>query len=101
MADLGTELAELRSFVQTLKAARDEQKRKEQSDRWVRWVSLWIVFLAGCTALASQQHAGFGGKGVRELNHAAIQQGMASNNWAWFQSAGIKLHLYEFEKERR
>src|SRR5206468_8014660 len=100
MNDLNKEIADLRSFVGFLKADRDEAKRKEQSERWTKWVSLSIVFLAVGAALASQQHGGFGGAGVRELNNAAIEQGIATNKWSYYQANSVKLHLYEFEKRR-
>jgi hypothetical protein len=101
MSEITKEISELRAFVQYLKADRDEQKRKEASERWTKWVSLSIVFLAVGAALASQQHGGFSGKSVRELNQAAIAQGLATNKWSYYQSVSIKLHMYTFEKERR
>jgi hypothetical protein len=100
MSDLGKELGELRSFVQYLKADRDAQKQKEEREKWTRWVSLTIVFLAVAAALANQQYGSFSGRAVRALNHAAIAQGNATNQWSYFQSVSIKLHMYKFEKRR-
>jgi hypothetical protein len=99
--DLSKEIGELRSFVAYLKADADEKKRSEEIEKWTRWVSLSIVFLAVGAALASQQDAGFSGRALRGLNSAAIEQGKATNHWSWYQSVAIKLHLYEFEAERR
>lgn len=101
MAELNKELAELRSYVQYLKLDRDEEKRKQASESWTKWVSLSIVFLAVAAALASQQHGSFSARSMRALNYAAIEQGLASNQWSYYQANSIKLHLYKFEQERR
>ena len=37
---------------------------------------------------------------MRSLNHAAIAQGNATNQWSYFQAVSIKLHMYQFEKRR-
>ena len=100
MNDLHTELAELRNYVAYLKADRDAIKAKENSEKWTKWVSLTIVFLAVGAALANQQYGGFSGAGVRALNNAAIAQGNATNKWSYYQSVSIKLHMYKFEKRR-
>jgi len=99
--DLSKEIGDLRSFVAYLKAEADDRKRQADRDKWIKWVSLSIVFLAVGAALANQQHAGFAGRALRGLNSASIEQGKATNHWSWYQSSSIKLHLYEFEAERR
>jgi hypothetical protein len=101
MTEPNKELAELRSYVQYLKLDREEEKRKEAREGWTKWVSLSIVFLAVAAALANQQQGSFSGRSVSGLNQAAIEQGLASNQWSYYQANSIKLHLYEFEKERR
>lgn len=100
MNDLSKEIGELRSYVGYLKADRDEQKRKEEREKWTKWVSLSIVFLAVGAALSNQQYSSFSGQEVKQLNHASIEQGLASNQWSYYQANSIKLHLYEFEKRR-
>ena len=100
MNELQKELADLRSFVEFLKSDRVAQKAKEDSEKWTRWVSLTIVFLAVAAALANQQYGAFSGRAVRSLNHAAIAQGNATNKWSYYMSVSIKLHMYKFEKRR-
>lgn len=100
MNELQKELSDLRSYVEFLKADRLAAKKKEDSEKWTRWVSLTIVFLAVAAALANQQYGGFSGRAVRSLSHAAIAQGNATNKWSYFSSVSIKLHMYEFEARR-
>src|SRR5262245_6401620 len=90
----------LQAFLEVLRRDRAEPKRKEAATLWTRWVSLWIAVLAVFTALGSQQHGKFVSATIRELNQAAISQGIATNLWAWYQSTSVKLHVYEFERWR-
>lgn len=98
MPELQNELTELRTYVKLL---RDERKRSEERETWTRWVTLSIVFLAVGAALAFQQYGNFSGRGMRQLNYAAIEQGKANDQWAYYQAVSIKLHLYRFELGRR
>jgi hypothetical protein len=96
--ELKTELAEMKSYIQLLKSDRDEARRKEEAERWTRYVALTIVFMAVAAAFASQQQGAFSGKGIKELYQAGIEQGKATNQWSYYQSVSIKLHMYQFEK---
>lgn len=94
-------LSEVQSLMTVITEDREAQKKKELAERWTKWVSLWVVFLAVGGALTSQQQTSFSGKSTRELNQAAIEQGLATNTWSYYQSVSIKAHLYGIEAQRK
>jgi hypothetical protein len=98
LKELKGEISEVKSYVSALKGDRDEAKRTAIADRWTKWVALSIVFLAVAAAFASQRQGAYSGVGIKELYQAGIEQGRATNEWSYYQSASIKLHMYEFER---
>lgn len=55
-------------------------------ERWVAWVALTTALLAGMAAVASSMSSHHESEGV-------LEQIKASDNWAWYQSKGIKRDL--------
>src|SRR5262245_4301300 len=98
LKELRNDIGEVRSHIQGMKAEREAAKAIADSERWTKWVALSIVFLAVAAAFASQRGGSYSGDGIKELYRAGIEQGKATNQWSYYQSVSIKLHMYEFEK---
>ena len=59
-----------------------------------------MIFLAVLTAFATQKGGGFSSAVMKQLNEATYNQTKASDEWAFFQAKGIKLSLFEMERDR-
>ncbi len=64
----------------------------EQKAVWLNYLSATTVIIALCATLATFKGGGYGTK-------ALLTQSKASDQWAFFQSKGIKQYLYEIQKE--
>ena len=91
MTDLQKELGELKQFIVDLKADRAEVKTKEKREAWTKYVSLTVVIIAVLAAITSQW-AGKYSSGTQ------INQALASDQWAYYQSKSIKQHLFEVSR---
>lgn len=97
---MSTDLDELKALVATLKADQQAQKDKEKRDAWTKYVSLSMICLAVLTAIATQRGAGYSSATMKQLNEATFNQAEASDQWAFYQSKGIKQSIYELERDR-
>lgn len=94
-----TNLDELKGLVAEIRADHQAQKAKEKRDAWTKFVSLSMIFLAVLAAFATQKGGGFSSAVVKQLNEATFNQTKAADEWAFFQAKGIKLSLYEIERD--
>jgi len=94
-------LDELKGLVAEIRADHQAQRAKEKRDAWTKYVSLSMIFLAVLAAFATQKGGGFSSAVVKQLNEATYNQTKASDAWAFFQAKGIKLSLYELEREHQ
>ncbi len=97
---MSTDLNELNALVATLKADQLAQKEKEKRDAWTKYVSLSMICLAVLAAIATQKGAGFSSATMKQLNEATYNQALASDEWAHYQSKGIKQSIFEQERDR-
>jgi cation transport ATPase len=64
----------------------------ETKEPWLNYLALTTVILAVCATLATFKGGGYS---TRSL----LSQTMASDQWAYYQAKGVKLNLYEVNKE--
>src|ERR1041384_741000 len=100
MPDLQTELAELKSFIADLKADRAAAKEKEKREAWTKYVSLTIVVIAVCAAIATQWAGKYSSRTLAKLNDATFFQAKASDQWSYYQAKSIKQNLYELSRSQ-
>ena len=93
-------LDELKGLVAEIRADHQAQKAKEKRDAWTKYVSLSMIFLAVLAAFSTQKGGGYSTAVIKQLNEATFNQSEASDQWAYFQAKGIKLNLYEIERDR-
>jgi flagellar basal body-associated protein FliL len=92
-----TDLDELKQLVVELRAEHAAQKEKERRERWTRYVSLTMVFIAVLAAIAMLKGGGYSTRSLKEMNEATFNQTQASDQWSYFEAKSIKLNLYEIE----
>ena len=94
-----TDLDELKALVAELRADHTAQKEKEKSERWTKYVSLTMVFIAVLAAIATLKGGGYSTRTLKEMNEATFNQTQASDQWSYFEAKSIKENLYELELE--
>ena len=100
MNDLQTELNELKTFIADLKADRAATKEKEKREAWTKYVSLTVVIIAVCAAIATQWSGKYGSRVLVQLNTATYNQSQASDQWSFYQAKSIKQNLYEVSRNQ-
>lgn len=66
---------------------------EEKKDKWLNYLALSSVVIAVCATLSTFKAGNFSTKSV-------LSQTQASDQWAYFQSKGIKAYLYELQKDK-
>ena len=74
---------------------RDEVKEKLEHTRemWINYLALTTVVLAVCATLASFKLEHYSVESV-------LEQGLASDQWAYYQAKGIKRYLYGLQHDK-
>src|ERR1017187_8302374 len=90
-----SDLDELKSLVAELRA--EHVVQKEKRERWTKYVSLTMVFIAVLAAIATLKGGGFSTRTLKEMNEATFNQTQASDQWSYFEAKSIKQNLYEIE----
>ena len=81
---------DIQELIRSIAEERRSAKEKEQRERWTRYVSLMVVVLAVATGISSLKAGGFSTKVV-------LNQGLASDQWAYYQAKSIKQRIAELE----
>jgi hypothetical protein len=71
----------------------EETMAEEKKEPWLNYLALTTVLFAVCATLSTLKGGGYG-------TRAVMSQSQASDQWAYFQSKGIKSYVYELQKER-
>ena len=100
MNDLQKEICELKEFIAALKADREAAKEKEKREAWTKYVSLSVVIIAVCAAIATQWAGKYSSRTLAQLNDATYNQAQASDQWAFYQAKSIKQNLYEVSRSQ-
>jgi hypothetical protein len=93
MADLQSELIELKQFIADLKADRVAAKEKEQRESWTKYVSLSVVIIAVFAGIDAQWAGKYGGM-------SQMSQALASDEWNYYQAQSLKQHLFEVTRRQ-
>lgn len=64
-----------------------------KSDAWLNYLALTTVIFAVCATLSTFKGGGYSTKSV-------ITQAQASDEWAYYQSKGIKSYIYQLQAEK-
>jgi hypothetical protein len=98
MAELHSDLHEIKDLVAEIKADRTAAREKERREAWTRYVSLSVVIIAVLAAIATQWSGKYSNRMLARLNDATYQQAQASDLWSYYQSKSIKQNLYEVSR---
>jgi hypothetical protein len=66
---------------------------EEKKDAWLNYLALTTIIFAVCATLSTFKGGGFSTKSV-------ITQAQASDEWAYYQSKGIKSYIYQLQAEK-
>jgi len=64
-----------------------------KTDAWLNYLALTTVIFAVCATLSTFKGGGYSTKSV-------ITQAQASDEWAYYQSKGIKSYIYQLQAEK-
>ena len=94
------ESAAIEEHLKQVEEAMEEAKHldKEES-KWLSYISLSTAIIAIVTALAGLYEAQVTAKTILLKNEAVLYQGQASDQWSFYQSKGVKGHIYEINAE--
>jgi len=81
---------DVRELIRSIAEERRAGKEKEKRESWTKYVSLMVVVLAVATGIGSLKAGGFSTKVV-------LNQGLASDQWAYYQAKSIKQRIAEME----
>jgi hypothetical protein len=93
MADLQSELQELKQFIADLKADRVAAKEKEKRESWTKYVSVTVVIIAVFAGIDAQWSGKYG-------SMAQMSQVQASDQWNYYQAQSLKQHLFELTRRQ-
>ncbi len=65
----------------------------DKKEPWLNWLALSTVILALCATLATFKGGGYSTKSI-------MNQSLASDQWAYFESKSVKGYLYDVAKDR-
>ncbi|MBB5193443.1 hypothetical protein HNQ50_004200 [Silvimonas terrae] len=65
---------------------------EEKKDPWLNYLALTTVILAVCATLSTFKGGGYSTRSV-------ISQAQASDQWAYYQAKGVKLNLYQLQRD--
>lgn len=99
MAEIHSDLHDVKELIVELKADRAEMKAKEQREAWTKYTSMTLVFIAVLAAVATQWAGKYSGGVLTQLNQATLNQAAASDQWSYYQAKSIKQNLAEEAKE--
>jgi hypothetical protein len=85
-----TQSEEIQDLIKSIADERRSAKEKEKRESWTKYVSLMVVVLAVATGIGSLKAGGFSTKVV-------LNQGLASDQWAYYQAKSIKQRIAEME----
>lgn len=95
MAEIPSDLHEIKELVTELKADRAELKAKEKREAWTKYTSMTLVFIAVLAAVATQWGGKYSTRVLAQLNQATLNQAAASDQWSYYQAKSIKQNLAE------
>ena len=90
----------IEEHLKQVEEAMEEVKHKEKEEsRWLSYISLSTAIIAIITALAGLYESQVTSKTILLKNEAVLYQAEASDQWNFYQSKGVKGHLYTINME--
>ena len=74
-------------------------EQSERAPRWIRYLSLSTAVIAVFAAVASLESGSNSNEAILEKSEAMLNQSRASDQWAYFQSKGMKSALAASQAE--
>jgi len=71
----------------------EKNEISEKKDAWLNYLALTTIIFAVCATLSTFKGGGYSTKSV-------ITQAQASDEWAYYQSKGIKSYIYQLQVEK-
>ena len=81
---------ETKELRETISELREEHKKESRDSGWLGFVSLSTAFLAVIAAIAALKAGALVNEAILSKNEAVLKQAQASDQWAYFQAAGVK-----------
>ena len=85
--EIEIETKELRDSITEMRAEHDKEAKESG---WLRYVSLTTAFLAVIAAVAALKAGALVNEAILSKNDAVLKQAQASDQWAYYQAAGVK-----------
>ncbi len=80
----------LRETIDEIREEREERVQEARATAWTRYISLSTALLAVVAAVAALQAGKLVNEALIEKNESVLKQAQASDQWAYYQSSGIK-----------
>ena len=88
--EIEIETDHLQETIEELHKEREEREKEAKESSWTRYISLTTAFLAVVAAVAALQAGSLANESLIAKNESILHQAQASDQWNYYQSAGIK-----------
>jgi heme/copper-type cytochrome/quinol oxidase subunit 4 len=88
--EIEIETDQLQETIDELHKEREERAKEAKESSWTRYISLTTAFLAVIAAVAALQAGSLANESLIAKNESILHQAQASDQWNYYQSAGIK-----------
>ena len=88
--EIEVETDQLQETIDELHKEREEREKEAKENAWTRYISLTTAFLAVIAAVAALQAGSLANESLIAKNELILHQAQASDQWNYYQSAGIK-----------
>ncbi|MCW3098179.1 MAG: hypothetical protein JWL77_3797 [Chthonomonadaceae bacterium] len=88
--EIEIETDKLQETIDELHKEREEREKEAKDTAWTRYISLTTAFLAVIAAVAALQAGKLANESLIAKNESVLHQAQASDQWNYYQAAGIK-----------
>ncbi len=88
--EIEIETKDLQETIDELREEREERAKEAKDTAWIRYISLTTAFLAVIAAVSALQAGKLANESLISKNESILAQAKASDQWNYYQSAGIK-----------
>ena len=88
--EIEIETDQLQETIDELHKEREDRAKEGKESSWTRYISLTTAFLAVIAAVAALQAGSLANESLIAKNESILHQAQASDQWNYYQSAGIK-----------
>ncbi|HLK56164.1 MAG TPA: DUF4337 family protein [Chthonomonadaceae bacterium] len=87
---------ETKDLQESIEELHKEREKEAQESAWTRFVALSTAFLAVIAAVAALKAGGLVNEAILRKNEAVLKQAQASDQWGYYQGAGIKANTAQY-----